>query len=317
MSRRPRIKLDQGTAYYHVMTRTAQQEMYLGEKFIPGFKYTMLDIFKSMSDIYYVDILAWVIMDNHYHLCLEVQHPPKDPADLRIRFERLQKCNKNPRRWQPELADSYYERFTDLSRFMSSVNSRTARAFNRVRETKGHLWGGRYKSKVIENSAAVMRVMCYIEHNPVKAGLCQEPSAYRWCSAGNLKNGQPNQSVVSLPAIDFLGVVEPGRRTQAYIEWVDDMAAQLYAPIGNPSKRTGASNHRLDDLEIKAWRRQFAAGEPENWSIQGFGSLAFQLKITLAEKMKTQMMTKHRDEVAKRKRAREDPPQQKSAFEHQ
>ncbi len=317
MSRRPRIKLEHATAYYHVMTRTAQQEMYLSEKNCPGFKANMLEIFKNMSDIYYVSILAWVIMDNHYHLCLEVQHPPKDPADLQVRFERLQKLNKNPRRWQPNLADSWYERLTDLSRFMSSVNSRTARAFNRARETKGHLWGGRYKSKVIENSAAVLRVMCYIEHNPVKAGVSKVPSAYRWCSAGNLKNKQPLQEVVALPAIDFLGIVEPDQRKQTYIEWVDEMAAQLY-PIADISRRqTEAFSHNLDDRQLKACRRQFAEGEPENWSVQGFGSPAFILAITLAEKFKIQKMTMQRRKNREQKRARASPATGTDSFADQ
>lgn len=304
MSRKPRIKLDHPIAYYHVMTRTAQQEMYLSDAQSPGFKATMLEIFKDMADIYYVNILAWVIMDNHYHLCIEVRHPPKDPADLCLRFERLQKLNKSPRRWQPELTDSCYERFTDLSRFMSSINSRIARAFNRARQTKGHLWGSRYNSKVIEESSAVLRVMCYIEHNPVKAGLCKKPSDYRWCSAGTLKKKQPSQGVVSLPSIDFLGAVDPERRSQAYIEWVDDLAIQLYATETMRWQEGRQTQHHLSESQLRVWRREFVAGEPENWSIQGFGSIAFQLEITLAEKIKTQSMTKQRAKSSRRKRDR-------------
>lgn len=302
MSRRPRIKLDSPIAYYHVMTRTAQQEMYLSDTCCPGFKETMLQIFKDMAAIYYVNILAWVIMDNHYHLCLEVQQPQLDPGDLRLRFDRLQKLNKISRRWQPELVSSYYERFTDLSRFMSSVNSRTAKAFNRIRDTKGHLWGGRYQSKVIENDAAVLRVMTYIEHNPVKAKLSKTPSAYPWCSAGYLKNNRLTQDVEAVPAIDFLRVLEPEQRASAYIEWVDDLAIQLDLPAGTREQGPGPAKNHLNNHQLTEWRCEFAAGEPENWSIQGFGSRNFQQKITLAEKTKTRNMTKRRSRELKRRR---------------
>ncbi len=299
MSRRPRIKPDRPSVYYHVMTRTAQQELYFKESISPGFKEVMIRIFQNMCDVYYIRVFAWVVMDNHYHLCLQVQKPPKDRNDLKRRFDCLQKHNKSPRKWQPELADSCYERFTDLSRFMSSVNSRIAKAFNRSRETSGHLWGGRYKSKIIENESSLLKVMCYIEQNPVKAGLCAAPSTYPWCSAGRLRIRQAQQTVIQPPAIDFLGNIAPNKRAQAYVEWVDDLACQMNSPVISPRKKP---NYPLSNNQIREWRNQFEAGEPEDWSSQAFGSTAFHLEITLEEQAKTKRMTNQRNQAVKRRR---------------
>lgn len=299
MSRRPRIKLDRTNAFYHVMARTAQQEFYFKESVTPGFKEVMIDIFKKMSEVYYVRIFAWVVMDNHYHLCLEVQKPPKNTEDIKRRFKHLQSCNNSPRRWQPELSDSYYERFTDLSQFMSSVNSRIARAFNRIRGTKGHLWGDRYRSKVIENESNLIKVMCYVEHNPVKAGLCKVPSAYPWCSAGQLRKRASQGKKADLPAIDFLRTVSPEDRAHNYVEWIDEIANQLYCP---PTAPASNPKYQLSNEQLKIWTHQFDAAEPEDWSSQAFGSPAFHRKIALEEQAKTRHMTKQRSQEVKRRR---------------
>ncbi|CAM2008889.1 transposase [Acanthopleuribacter pedis] len=306
MSRRPRIKLEKPIAHYHVMTRTAQQEFYLGDDYVPGFKQVMLDIFQDVASVFYVDILAWVIMDNHYHLCLEVQKPPKDAEDLRRRFERLQEINVGKRRWQPNLADACYKRFTDLSEFMKSVNYRTAIAFNGARGTKGHLWGARYKSKIVEDENGLLKVMCYIEHNPVTAGLCRTSSAYPWCSAGYLKRGLARGEAIDFPAIDFLKNQPRKRRARNYIELVDELALRLQGLPSDPEIGIKSYALPISDAELEAWRKEFASKAPEDWSHQAFGSEAFQREIALQEQTKMQKVTKVRREAVKRRRCESD-----------
>ncbi|CAM2011069.1 transposase [Acanthopleuribacter pedis] len=302
MSRRPRIKLDKPIAYYHVMTRTAQQEFYLDDSYVPGFKHVMLDIFQKAASVFYVNILAWVIMDNHYHLCLEVEKPPMDPEDLRIRFERLQEINVGKRRWQPELAHACYKRFTDLSEFMKSINYRTAIAFNRARDTKGHLWGARYNSKVVEDEHGLLKVMCYIEHNPVKAGLCKTSSLYPWCSAGDLKRRLAAGKTIDFPAINFLKNLPRKRRTQRYIQLVDELATKLHGDPASPEPGVASYELPITDAELEAWREEFASKAPEDWSNQAFGSGAFQIEIARKEQAKKQKITKVRKEAVKRRR---------------
>ncbi|CAM2005758.1 transposase [Acanthopleuribacter pedis] len=302
MSRRPRIKLEKPIAYYHVMNRTAQQEFYFEGDHVPGFKQVMLDIFQKTASVFYVNILAWVIMDNHYHLCLEVKKPPMDPEDLRIRFERLQEINVDKRRWQPELAHAYYKRFTDLSEFMKSINLRTAIAFNHARNTKGHLWGARYNSKIIEDETGLLKVMCYIEHNPVKAGLSRNSSSYPWCSAGHLKLQLARKKTIDFPAIDFLKTVPRKRRARTYVQLVDELAVRLYGTSSNAKPEDDSEEFPLTEAELEKWREEFASRAPEDWSNQAFGSEAFQQQIALKEQAKKQKATKVRQEAVKRRR---------------
>ncbi|CAM2008723.1 transposase [Acanthopleuribacter pedis] len=308
MSRRPRVKLDKPISYYHVMTRTVQQEFYLGDDYVPGFKQVMLDVFREAASVFYVNILAWVIMDNHYHLCLEVKKPPRDPEDLRRRFERLQEINVNKRRWQPELAHACYKRFTDVSEFMKTVNFRTATAFNRARETRGHLWGARFNSKIIGDEMGLLKVMCYIEHNPVKAGLCRKSSAYPWCSAGHLKHQLDRGKAIDFPPINFLKYMPRKRRARNYLQLVDELAGKLHSGPSNPEPCVPSYDLPITDAELEEWRKEFAFKAPEDWSNQAFGSEAFQRQIALQEKAKTQKVSKVRGEAVKRRRC--DPDDQ-------
>nr|WP_279382571.1 transposase [Acanthopleuribacter pedis] len=289
--------MNRPTAYYHVMIRTAQQEMYLGEDYVPGFKRVMLDIFQSMAEVYYVKIFAWAIMDNHYHLCLEVKKPPKDMEDLQLRFERLQSLNQSSRKWQPELADKFYKRFTDLSEFMRSVNLRIAKAFNRARGTKGHLWGDRFLSKIIENKPSLLRVMAYIEQNPVRAGLCRFPSQYPWCSAGWYKTRLLQGELVEFPAFEIFTGETPDQMMGSYIDLVDELAFRMHPPPPTVGARVEPPRFRMDPAQYASWKQDFEAGKPEDWSKQGFGSSAFQREVSLAEKTKLQNRALKRGEA--------------------
>jgi putative transposase len=89
--------------------------------------------------------LAYCLMHNHYHLLLQTLEP-------------------------------------NLARGMQYVNGRYAQDFNRRHDRAGALFGGRYKAKLIQRDAHLLEVFRYIALNPVRAGLCESPSSWRWSS---------------------------------------------------------------------------------------------------------------------------------------
>ncbi|CAM2069348.1 Transposase [Sulfidibacter corallicola] len=315
MSRRPRIKFDLPVAHYHVMTRTAQQAFYLSDTYVKGFKGQCRDIIESMADIFYVKILAWVLMDNHYHLCLEVRHPPLDTRDLQARYERLQKLLATKRPWRETYAEKCYERFTDLSRFMAEINARMARAFNKANDTSGHMWGGRFKSKVIENEQSLMRVMAYIEQNPVRAGLCERPSDYEWCSAGQYRRLQDANRAVSPPEVGFLRQIDQEDRARSYVAWMDHQAMRILHPEKQvPSGQTGIAAHCLNEEALTEWREDFAAKRPVDWRSQAYGSDAFHQQIRQAVELRQLILGRTNHESSARKRSRsKGPPKTKGS----
>lgn len=63
--------------------------------------------------------------------------------------------------------------------------------FNRFRDERGHLFQGRYKSPLVENNAALLRVVDYIHLNPVRAGIvpAEQVAQFRWSSLARFVRG--------------------------------------------------------------------------------------------------------------------------------
>jgi len=70
----------------------------------------------------------------------------------------------------------------DLAKFMQGVSRSYTAYFNRRYKKVGHLWQGRYKSKIIAKDAYLVDCIQYAEHNPIRAGLSKTAGEYCWSS---------------------------------------------------------------------------------------------------------------------------------------
>lgn len=70
----------------------------------------------------------------------------------------------------------------EIWKIMKGINWRYARYFNERYSTVGHVFQGRYGSKIIENNYYNLIVNRYIHLNPVKDKLTLKPEDYRWSS---------------------------------------------------------------------------------------------------------------------------------------
>jgi putative transposase len=68
---------------------------------------------------------------------------------------------------------------------MQALGRRYVRRFNTRHRRSGTLWEGRYRSTVVQTDRYLLACMRYIDLNPVRAGLVEEASAYRWSSCGH------------------------------------------------------------------------------------------------------------------------------------
>jgi REP element-mobilizing transposase RayT len=98
--------------------------------------------------------LAYCLMDNHGHLVIET----------------------------PEQT---------LGRGMQRLNGNYAQWFNRRHRKTGHVFQGRFGSKLVDSDAQLIQLLQYVALNPVKAGICEDPTAYRWSSHGRMLAGTP------------------------------------------------------------------------------------------------------------------------------
>ena len=67
---------------------------------------------------------------------------------------------------------------------------------------RGHLWQGRFASFVLDEPY-LLTAPRYVELNPVRAGLINAPSRYRWSSAAAHVRGKDNALVHVAPLLEL------------------------------------------------------------------------------------------------------------------
>lgn len=77
-----------------------------------------------------------------------------------------------------------------LSEGMRRVQNGYSRWFNRRNQRDGHLARARFRSHPITSNAYFMACVSYVDHNPVKAGLCASPGAFAGGSARGYMSGR-------------------------------------------------------------------------------------------------------------------------------
>ncbi|MDH3230943.1 MAG: transposase [Alphaproteobacteria bacterium] len=67
-----------------------------------------------------------------------------------------------------------------LSRAMQNLAFRYTRHINAREQRIGHLFQGRYKAILVDADSYLLELVRYVHLNPVRAGLCDRPEAWRW-----------------------------------------------------------------------------------------------------------------------------------------
>ena len=208
--------------FYHVMTRTVQKAFLFEKPVIREWIYRKI---MALGSIYFVDLHAVTVMSNHYHIVLAVRKPTFDPVELERRFGTIQSGRAYPQRWYEWRAKSLYKKLTDLSEFMKELNETVARHVNLQNQSRGHVWGDRFKSVLIEDGRGLLTCMAYVELNCVRARLCDKPSEYRWCSVGRFFQGGAKQTGVSTPKLPgFEALKNKRQRQRGFALFVDHLA---------------------------------------------------------------------------------------------
>ena len=185
-------------AIYHCVSRVVNREFVLGDQEREQFVAFMRDYERFCG----LRVLAFCVMSNHFHILLEVPSAPEergaDWSDERL-LEHLSglysKQQMGALRWElehyrtqknTEAAEAFRERYLrrmwDLSQFMKTLKHRFTRWFNKHHGRKGTLWEERFKSVLVEDGHAARTMAAYIDLNPVRARMVDDPKDYRWCS---------------------------------------------------------------------------------------------------------------------------------------
>ncbi|MDD5330927.1 MAG: transposase [Sulfuricella sp.] len=99
-----------------------------------------------------------------------------------------------------------------LAKLMQSVGRRYVQYINRHYKRSGTLWEGRFKSSVIQAESYLLTCQRYIELNPVRADMVNDPGEYRWSSYRHNGLGQPDPRITEHPLYRSLGLDDESRR---------------------------------------------------------------------------------------------------------
>lgn len=94
---------------------------------------------------------------------------------------------------------------TGIAKLMQAVGRRYVQYINR-------LWEGRYKSNLIQAETYLLTCMRYIELNPVRADMVQDPGQYRWSSYRHNGLGQADPRITPHPLYLALDRNDTGRQ---------------------------------------------------------------------------------------------------------
>ena len=158
-------------------------------------------------------MLTYCLMSNHFHILVEIPDPDEvpelteerllellpilygDEAILHVTQELQRAEAAGDEKWKREILDRYQIRMGRLDVFMKELKQRFTQWFNRNNERCGTLWEDRYKSVLVEGSEnALITMAAYIDLNPVRAGLVDDPKDYHWSGYGEASGGKNGSS---------------------------------------------------------------------------------------------------------------------------
>ena len=142
------LRIEYPGAYYHVMNRgQSRRNIFLEDQGRQSF----LDLLADIVRLWGVEIFAYCLMDNHYHLLLST------PTGA-------------------------------LSRPMRHLDGIYTQRFNRVHRRDGPLFRGRYKAILVDAEEYFLSVVRYIHKNPLACGVVSDIDRYRWSSHWGYSN---------------------------------------------------------------------------------------------------------------------------------
>lgn len=177
MPRVARVKSEDGSGWYHLVARTAGFE---GEYPLQGklLRRKMLDIIARYGEVYCCEIAGFCIMGNHYHLVVYFHEPREMTREELCERASLLYDDKTLERWRDDKWERFAERIFDVSELMRNVQAAFARWFNARAGRRGRFWAERFKSTLLEDAAAVLDCLLYVELNPLRAGIVERPEEH-------------------------------------------------------------------------------------------------------------------------------------------
>ncbi len=186
------------TPYYHITSRCVRRAFLCGVDHYSGQSYEhrrqwVVERIRLLSSLFAIDICAYAVMSNHYHLVLKIcpdQLQDISDEDIMDRWCALFKGPLLIKRYRDGEDLKAYERTTitdivnvwrsklaSISWFMRCLNQTIAHQANREDKCTVKFWESRFTSQALKSEEALLSCMAYVDLNPVRAGMADTPEA--------------------------------------------------------------------------------------------------------------------------------------------
>lgn len=147
---------------YHIINRGNRRETVFHDN---NDYERFLKLLIEAKDKYNIEIYAYCLMPNHFHLVI-------------------------------------YTKYADSLSQMHWISSSYVRYYNKRYNISGHLWQGRYKSFIVQEDTYLLVLLKYVEANPKRARIVKDCCEYRYSSARNRVENKEDL-IISKPPIEL------------------------------------------------------------------------------------------------------------------
>jgi len=199
---------------YHILTRgNNQQDVFKHE--IDYKKYA--EILQRYKERYKFRVYHYVLMRNHIHLVIE-------PT----------------------------EKGGTLAEIMKGINLSYAQYYKARYKHIGHFWQDRYKSIIISKDNYLLACGSYVELNPVRAKVVEDPKDYKWSSYNAYAYGKKDAIIDEHPIFDSLAGSDAERRRK-YREFIKGMVKEKNMMKGEMNRRVIYGSEDFEDKVTKEY----------------------------------------------------------------
>ena len=215
------------TPYYHIICRCVRRAFLCGIDDYDGRDYShrrdwIEEKLNSLAKVFAIDIAAYAIMSNHYHLVLRIDTDLSQSWNLEVIFTQyaaLHSCHTLVQQYLDgveltpaqmitvyELAEIYRERLSSISWFMKLINQHIAIKANKEDNCTGKFWESRFRSQALLDESAVLTCMAYVDLNPIRANMAKTPETSDYTSIqSRLGCNQRNTASIREVLLEFMG----------------------------------------------------------------------------------------------------------------
>jgi REP element-mobilizing transposase RayT len=191
------------TPYYHITSRCVRRAFLCGVDHYSGQNYEhrrqwVVDRIRLLSSLFAIDVCAYAVMSNHYHLVLKLC--PEQLANLTDEqiMDRWCALFKGPllvqnyrsgellssaeRSTVSDIINIWRIKLASISWFMRCLNQPIARQANLEDKCTGKFWESRFTSQALKTEEALLSCMAYVDLNPVRAGIAISPETSSYTS---------------------------------------------------------------------------------------------------------------------------------------